>query len=81
MLIRDYGAENPGEFFAVVTEVFFSKPVELLAEKPDLYGVLSDFYRQHPAARFIDPGGVRRRLSFSSFSMERNGRIATTSFH
>jgi Mlc titration factor MtfA (ptsG expression regulator) len=42
---------NPGEFFAVATEVFFDLPGELLAQKPALYGVLRDFYRQDPARR------------------------------
>jgi hypothetical protein len=50
-LIRDYGAVNPGEFFAVATEVFFCRPVAMRDEKPDLYQVLSDFYHQDPAAR------------------------------
>ncbi len=50
-LLRPYAGTNPGEFFAVATEVFFVRPVELRAEKPDLYGVLSGFYRQDPAAR------------------------------
>jgi Mlc titration factor MtfA (ptsG expression regulator) len=51
-LIRDYAAENPGEFFAVVSELFFCRPVDLREQKPDLYEVLSAFYRQDPAARF-----------------------------
>lgn len=42
---------NPGEFFAVATEVFFDLPGELLAQKPALYGVLRDFYCQDPARR------------------------------
>jgi len=50
-LLRPYAGTNPAEFFAVATEVFFVQPVELLAEKPDLYAVLSGFYRQDPAAR------------------------------
>jgi Mlc titration factor MtfA (ptsG expression regulator) len=50
-LLGDYAATDPGEFFAVSTEVFFDQPVELRESKPDLYGVLSDFYRQDPAAR------------------------------
>lgn len=54
-LLRDYGGENPGEFFAVSTEVFFSKPLELQADKPELYGVLCTFYRQDPAARYPKP--------------------------
>ncbi len=54
-LLRDYGGTDPGEFFAVATEMFFSRPVELRVEKPDLYEVLSGFYRQDPAARFPAP--------------------------
>ena len=46
------GSENnPGEFFAVVTEVFFTRGAELAADRPDLYGLLRDFYRQDPAGR------------------------------
>ena len=51
-LLRDYGGENPGEFFAVATEAFFSMPVQMRDGMPDLYSVLSGFYRQDPAARF-----------------------------
>jgi Mlc titration factor MtfA (ptsG expression regulator) len=54
-LLRDYGSENPGEFFAVATEGFFSRPVDMLLQKPDLYEVLSGFYRQDPAIRFPAP--------------------------
>jgi Mlc titration factor MtfA (ptsG expression regulator) len=50
-LLRAYATVNPGEFFAVATEVFFDLPGELLAQKPALYGVLRDFYRQDPARR------------------------------
>ena len=50
--LRDYAGENPGEFFAVATEAYFSKPVEMHAQLPDLYDVLSGFYRQDPATRF-----------------------------
>ena len=54
-VVRDYGGENPGEFFAVVTEVFFSRPLELRAAKPDLYDVLAGFYNQDPALRHPRP--------------------------
>jgi len=54
-LLRDYGAENPAEFFAVATEVFFTKPVSMRADKPDLYAALAGFYRQDPASRFPAP--------------------------
>jgi Mlc titration factor MtfA (ptsG expression regulator) len=50
-LLDDYAATDPGEFFAVVTEVFFDQPQALEEAKPDLYDVLRDFYRQDPAAR------------------------------
>ncbi|MBI5088298.1 MAG: zinc-dependent peptidase [Actinobacteria bacterium] len=50
-VLRSYGATDPGEFFAVATETFFSRPVELAAQKPDLYDVLRLFYRQDPAGR------------------------------
>lgn len=49
-LLDPYGAENPAEFFAVATEAFFLTPVELAEDEPDLYAVLRDYYRQHPAA-------------------------------
>jgi MtfA peptidase len=50
-LVDLYAATNPGEFFAVVSETFFSLPAELAEEKPDLYAVLSEYFRQDPAAR------------------------------
>jgi Mlc titration factor MtfA (ptsG expression regulator) len=49
--LRSYGAENPGEFFAVATEAFFEQPHELRDLEPALYDVLLRFYRQDPAAR------------------------------
>jgi hypothetical protein len=48
-LIDRYGATNPAEFFAVVTETFFEKPRELRARHADLYALLAEFYRQDPA--------------------------------
>jgi MtfA peptidase len=49
--LRPYGATNTGEFFAVATEAFFDKAVDLAANEPRLYRVLADFYRQDPASR------------------------------
>jgi MtfA peptidase len=49
-ILDEYGATNHAEFFAVVTELFFTRPVELRAEIPDLYAVLGAFFRQDPAA-------------------------------
>ncbi|MCC6353687.1 MAG: zinc-dependent peptidase [Verrucomicrobiae bacterium] len=44
-----YGAQDPGEFFAVATESFFECPRDLRREMPELYGQLARFYRQDPA--------------------------------
>jgi len=44
-VLRDYGATNEAEFFAVASEVFFERPEALKARAPDLYRVLADFYR------------------------------------
>ena len=50
-LIDDYAGTDPGEFFAVATEVFFGRPIDLREARPELYEVLTTFYRQDPAAR------------------------------
>ena len=49
--LRSYAGTNPAEFFAVATEAFFTLPVAMRQDKPALYEVLSDYYRQDPAAR------------------------------
>ncbi len=49
--LEPYASVNPAEFFAVATEVFFDNPVGLRHEHPDLYAVLSDYYRQDPFGR------------------------------
>ena len=48
-LIDRYGATNPAEFFAVVTETFFEKPRELRTRHPELYSLFKEFYCQDPA--------------------------------
>jgi len=47
-LINAYGATNPAEFFAVVTEVFFEQAGALAQRHPALFAVLRDFYRVDP---------------------------------
>ena len=54
-VLRDYGATNPAEFFAVATECFFTRPRDLRQIHPELYGQLKWYYRQDPAAP--DPHG------------------------
>jgi hypothetical protein len=50
-LIRDYGATKPAEFFAVVTELFFERPVELRRDHPKLYEEFKLYFGQDPAER------------------------------
>jgi len=49
--IDPYAAESPGEFFAVVSEVFFEAPHAVCVAYPQVYDQLRYFYRQDPAAR------------------------------
>ena len=46
-----YGAVDEAEFFAVATEHFFDRPHILRERAPELYRLLSGFYRQDPAER------------------------------
>lgn len=46
--IDPYAAENPGEFFAVLSEVFFETPDVVHQQYPQVYEQLSMFYRQNP---------------------------------
>jgi len=64
-VLRDYGAKNEAEFFAVATEAFFEKGAEMRARAPDLYEELQKFYRCDPA-----------RTSFSSFGRVSGGENA-----
>jgi Mlc titration factor MtfA (ptsG expression regulator) len=49
-----YGATNPAEFFAVVTEAFFELPRALRERHPELYATVSRFFRQDPARDFSE---------------------------
>ncbi|MGH8398228.1 MAG: zinc-dependent peptidase [Gammaproteobacteria bacterium] len=48
MPINGYALENPAEFFAVTSEVFFETPDVLHAALPEIYQQLRLFYRQDP---------------------------------
>jgi len=50
-VLRQYAGTNVGEFFAVATETFFTRPLEVQAQADDLYAILARFYLQDPAAR------------------------------
>ena len=43
-----YGATEPAEFFAVLTETFFQQPAHLFAEQPQVYETLCGFFRINP---------------------------------
>ena len=47
-VIDAYAANDPAEFFAVVTEHFFEQPTALAAAHPALYGELVQCYRTDP---------------------------------
>jgi len=49
--IDPYAAENPAEFFAVLSEYFFEAPDILEHAYPAVYAQLKQFYRQDPLAR------------------------------
>jgi len=52
MVLDAYGATNPAEFFAVSTECFFEKSIQMQRRHPRLYETLKQYYCQDPAARF-----------------------------
>ncbi|PYJ08759.1 MAG: hypothetical protein DMF06_11960 [Verrucomicrobia bacterium] len=57
-LLDPYGATNPAEFFAVVTEEFFERPIALRARHPALYDELAKFFRQDPALYAAEPAAT-----------------------
>ncbi|SFO20815.1 zinc-dependent peptidase [Nitrosospira briensis] len=49
--VDSYAAENPAEFFAVMSEAFFETPLSVKLYFPSVYEQLALFYRQDPAQR------------------------------
>lgn len=49
-VLDHYGATSPAEFFAVVTETFFTRPWQLAERHAALYGELEKYYRVDPRA-------------------------------
>jgi len=50
--IDPYAAHSPAEFFSVLSELFFERPDIIDNEYPDVYLLLSEFYRQDTLAAF-----------------------------
>ena len=49
--IDPYASENPGEFFAVLSEMFFEMPRIIVEEYPAVYDQLKAYFRQDTFAR------------------------------
>lgn len=60
-VIDAYAAEDPGEFFAVLSELFFELPDVVLAECPKVYQQLMEFYQQDPHSRLAPCAVARSR--------------------
>jgi Mlc titration factor MtfA (ptsG expression regulator) len=54
-LLDSYGATDPAEFFAVITEAFFERPRALRKLHPALFDQLQRFYRQDPTYYSAEP--------------------------
>jgi Mlc titration factor MtfA (ptsG expression regulator) len=52
--IDSYAATNPGEYFAVVSELHFSDPARLARTEPEVAALLERYYGPSPAP-FRDP--------------------------
>ena len=46
----EYGADDPGEFLGVAVEAFFEIPQVVRRRHPRVYQILSEYFRQDPAA-------------------------------
>lgn len=70
-LLDPYGATDQFEFFAVATETFFLRPVEMQRRHPEVYELLAACYRQDPAKRPI-PADVQAtaRLADEEYSRQ-----------
>ena len=54
-MLDTYGATDPAEFFAVITEAFFERPRALRKLHPALFEQLQRFYRQDPTIYSAEP--------------------------
>ena len=46
--INEYAATNPAEYFAVISETFFTAPKLIKQHNPEVYKQLVLFYKQEP---------------------------------
>ena len=57
-IIDEYAAEHPAEFFAVMSETFFTDSAILARDYPELYAQLAQYYRQDPAGVLAPAGSA-----------------------
>ena len=55
--INSYALEGPMEFFSVVSEYFFEKPVKMSERHPELYCILKKIFKQDPKAILLQTIG------------------------
>jgi MtfA peptidase len=70
-LIDPYASEHPAEFFAVMSEAFFTDSAVLARDWPELYEQLALFYRQDPAERAGGWNGTPRSARMASRGKEK----------
>lgn len=61
-IIDEYAAEHPAEFFAVMSETFFTDSAILARDYPELYAQLAQLYRQDPAGVLPAPASGANRF-------------------
>jgi len=73
-LLGSYAAQNPAEFFAVATEVFFKRPGQFKRQHPEMYAELSRFYGLDLATRRVSTkrSGTMARSATAATSMKRS---------
>ena len=68
--INPYGLTNEAEFFAVVSEYFFEKPVRMKQKHPALYSMLEQIFHQDPQSRIT--GALKAMLRPQEASLNRH---------
>jgi Mlc titration factor MtfA (ptsG expression regulator)/Flp pilus assembly protein TadD len=76
-LIDPYGLTNQAEFFAVSTESFFERPVEMRSRYAPLYDCLRDLYRVDPAVWFSAKAIASNDISSKEAAIRFEGESAS----
>jgi len=77
-VVDEYGSDDPAEFFAVVTESFFERPLALRREQPALYDVLARYYRVDPSSWETSPAATRETIALARRRRKRPRTRRTT---